>query len=75
MLINRIEYVYTKYELDLFPCTINLKNERLKPFFLLQNHLLTMCTSAVNSQRLLCRQKADVKCLYYIVLVYKCFYK
>ena len=32
-----------------------------KTGFSVQNHLLNLCSSAVNSQRLLCSQKADVK--------------
>ena len=35
-----------------------------KTGFEVQNHRLNLCSSAVNIQRLLCSQKADVKCLY-----------
>ena len=31
-----------------------------KTGFLVENHLLNLCSSAVNSQRLLCSQKAGV---------------
>jgi hypothetical protein len=32
--------------------------------FRVQNHLLNLCSSAVDLQRLLCSQKAGVKCSY-----------
>ena len=53
-------YTYSR----IYFCTSNILNERLKPVFLVQNDPLNLCSSAVNSQRLLCSQKAGVKCLY-----------
>ena len=35
-----------------------------KTGFWVQKHLLNLCSNAVDSQRLLCNQKAVVKCLY-----------
>ena len=35
-----------------------------KTSFWVQNHLLNLCSSAVNSQRLMYSQKAGVKCSY-----------
>ena len=37
--------------------------QTFKTGFWEQNHLLNLCSSAVNSQRILCGQKAGVKCL------------
>ena len=42
-----------------------------KNSFSVQNHLLNLCSSAENSQRLLFIQKAGVKCSYKSFLVYK----
>ena len=39
--------------------------------FLSTNNLLNLCSSAVNSQSLLCSAKAGVKCSYLRFLVYK----
>ena len=36
--------------------------QTFKTGFWVQNHLLNLCSSSVNSQRLLCSQKARVKC-------------
>ena len=48
----------TKSESDLFCIP---ENERLKPVF---EYKITFFSSAVNLQRLLCSQKAGVKCSY-----------
>ena len=45
-----------------------------KTVFLVQNRLLNLCSSAVDSQRLLCSQKAGVKCSYLSFLAYKVYY-
>ena len=42
-----------------------------KTVFWVQKHLSNLCSSAVDSQRLLCSQKAGVKCFYLSYLVYK----
>ena len=39
--------------------------QTFKTGFWVQNHLLNLCTSAVNSQMLLCSQKAGVKAFWY----------
>ena len=52
-----------------FFCTRNLSSECLKPFFLVQNHILNLCSRVVNSQRFFCSQKADVKWSYLSFLV------
>ena len=57
MLINWIRH--TKSESELFLYTRNLKNKRYTGF-LVQNHLLKLCSSAVNSQGLFCNQKVGV---------------
>ena len=47
---------------DFFLYARNLYNEHFKLFFfLVQNHLLNICSRVVNSQRLFCSQKAGVK--------------
>ena len=45
-----------------------------KPGFWVQNHPLNLCSSAVDSQKLLCSQKAAVKCSYSRFLVYSIQY-
>ena len=62
MLIDLI--CHNKSQLDLLLYTRNFENEHLKHFFLVQNHLLNMCSRAVNLQMLLCSQKTGVKSLY-----------
>ena len=42
-----------------------------KTGFRVQNHFFNLCSSAVDSQRLLCSKRAGVKCLYLSFLVYK----
>ena len=60
-LINLIRH--TKSESDLF-CIPEIFKTNVLNRFLVQNHLLNLCSGAVNSQRLLCSQKAGVKCSY-----------
>ena len=45
------------FYLDLFLYTRNLLNKRLKPVFEYKSHVLNLCSSAVNSQGLLCSKK------------------
>ena len=47
------------FDSELFLYTYNLKTG-----FWVRNHLYNLCSSAVNSQRSLCSQKAVVKCSY-----------
>ena len=48
---------------DLFLYTKSSK-QTFKTCFGVQNHHLNVCSSGVNSQSILCSQKAGVKCLY-----------
>ena len=44
--------------------------QTFKNSFWVQNHLLNLCSGAMNTQRLLCSQIAGVKCSYWSFLVY-----
>ena len=68
MLINWI--CYTNSESNLFLYAKSLKRT-FKIGFWVQSHLLNLCSNAVNSQRLLCSQKAGVKCSNSSFLVFK----
>ena len=62
---------------DLFLLTRNLKflKRTFKNIFIVvQNHLLNLLSSAVNPQRLLCRHKAGMKCLYSSFLMNKTYF-
>ena len=49
-------------------------NRTFKTAFWVQNHLWSLFSWAVNSQRLFCSKKAGIKCSYQILLVSKKYY-
>ena len=49
------------FDSDLFLYTRNLKKRTFKTGFWVKYHLLNLCSSAVDSQRLFCSQKAGEK--------------
>ena len=63
-----LSYYYRFYIYFLIP---EIFKTNFKTGFLVHKHLLNLCFSAVDSQRLLCSQKACVKCSYKSFLVYK----
>ena len=55
-------YFWLRFGLSIFFVYKKSLKRKLKTGFWVQNHLMNLCSSAVNSQRLLCILKAGVKC-------------
>ena len=63
-MISKKKIDIQKYNVAFSDFKLHTDHLMFKTGFWEQNHLLYLCSSALNSQSLLCSQKAGVKCSY-----------